>query len=245
MSTHRLALGTVITCGHAVLVVLAAIAVLVQPSTVVAVAPLALLAVIIAFGVTELGSQSAQCSRTPLSAVSATAIEFYSRGMSLAGLIVLTGRAALSILIFLILCEAALWWTRGQLTHGWLRVGDYPTGDPLTPLCPLHSASTAQMCRRWRATYLRLEGGPGPIVLERIASLRRELLAEFQRRDPAGFAKFLQSRDPAKCYPARLCRPSTGTAELPAWVLALLVPMPLLVWGVDEAGRAARRSHGH
>ena len=32
-----------------------------------------------------------------------------------------------------------------------------------------------------------------------------------------------------------------GTAALPGWVLALLVPMPLMVWGVDEAYRALRR----
>jgi calcium-translocating P-type ATPase len=33
-----------------------------------------------------------------------------------------------------------------------------------------------------------------------------------------------------------------GTAPLPGWVLALLVPMPLLVWGIDEVYRAIRRS---
>jgi calcium-translocating P-type ATPase len=32
-----------------------------------------------------------------------------------------------------------------------------------------------------------------------------------------------------------------GTAPLPGWVLALLVPMPLLVWGLDEIYRALRR----
>jgi magnesium-transporting ATPase (P-type) len=38
-----------------------------------------------------------------------------------------------------------------------------------------------------------------------------------------------------------------GTAALPGWVLALLIPMPLLVWGLDEAYRALRRnlSGGH
>jgi calcium-translocating P-type ATPase len=34
-----------------------------------------------------------------------------------------------------------------------------------------------------------------------------------------------------------------GTTGLPGWVLALLVPMPLLVWGIDEAYRALRRRH--
>jgi calcium-translocating P-type ATPase len=32
-----------------------------------------------------------------------------------------------------------------------------------------------------------------------------------------------------------------GTAALPAWVLAALLPMPVLVWGVDELYRAGRR----
>jgi magnesium-transporting ATPase (P-type) len=35
-----------------------------------------------------------------------------------------------------------------------------------------------------------------------------------------------------------------GTASLTPWVLALLVPMPLLVWGLDEAYRAVRRNVG-
>ena len=35
-----------------------------------------------------------------------------------------------------------------------------------------------------------------------------------------------------------------GTAALPPWVLATLVPMPVLVWGVDEAFRAVRRRRG-
>jgi calcium-translocating P-type ATPase len=34
-----------------------------------------------------------------------------------------------------------------------------------------------------------------------------------------------------------------GTAALPGWVIALLVPMPVLVWGIDEAYRALRRRH--
>lgn len=34
-----------------------------------------------------------------------------------------------------------------------------------------------------------------------------------------------------------------GTAALPGWVLALLVPMPVLVWGIDEAYRALERLH--
>jgi magnesium-transporting ATPase (P-type) len=34
-----------------------------------------------------------------------------------------------------------------------------------------------------------------------------------------------------------------GTAALPGWVLVLLVPMPLLVWGLDEIYRALRRRH--
>jgi magnesium-transporting ATPase (P-type) len=32
-----------------------------------------------------------------------------------------------------------------------------------------------------------------------------------------------------------------GTAPLPGWVLLLLVPMPVIVWGVDEAYRWADR----
>ena len=33
-----------------------------------------------------------------------------------------------------------------------------------------------------------------------------------------------------------------GTAPLPWWALLLLLPMPVLVWGVDETYRAIRRN---
>jgi magnesium-transporting ATPase (P-type) len=36
-------------------------------------------------------------------------------------------------------------------------------------------------------------------------------------------------------------QPVFATAALPLWVLALLVPMPVLVWGLDEIYRAMRR----
>ncbi len=32
-----------------------------------------------------------------------------------------------------------------------------------------------------------------------------------------------------------------GTAALPAWVIALMLPMPVLVWGADEHFRRATR----
>ncbi|UOX90441.1 cation-transporting P-type ATPase [Amycolatopsis sp. FBCC-B4732] len=38
-------------------------------------------------------------------------------------------------------------------------------------------------------------------------------------------------------------QPVFGTAALPAWVIALLLPMPLLVWGADEVFRWAGRRH--
>jgi magnesium-transporting ATPase (P-type) len=35
------------------------------------------------------------------------------------------------------------------------------------------------------------------------------------------------------------------TAPLPPWALLLLLPMPLLVWGIDEAFRSVRRRRAH
>ncbi len=32
-----------------------------------------------------------------------------------------------------------------------------------------------------------------------------------------------------------------GTAALPAWVIAMMLPMPVLVWGADELFRWATR----
>ena len=36
-------------------------------------------------------------------------------------------------------------------------------------------------------------------------------------------------------------QPAFGTAAPPWWVLLVLLPFPVLVWGVDEIARAVRR----
>ncbi|HEY2095716.1 MAG TPA: hypothetical protein VGH72_04605 [Pseudonocardia sp.] len=153
--------------------------------------------------------------RALAAAAAVTAFEVYVVGLSLVGLVVLTGLAATPILTFAVVCGAGRWWIRGQRSHGWLLVGDDPSGQPLAPRSPLELTSTAALCRRWRASYLRLDRAPSPVTRERIAAARRDLLAEFERRDPAGFARFLASRDPAGRYPVRFCRDMTAD-ELPA-----------------------------
>jgi hypothetical protein len=37
-------------------------------------------------------------------------------------------------------------------------------------------------------------------------------------------------------------QPIFGSAAPPVWALALLAPMPVLIWGVDEVFRAVRRT---
>jgi hypothetical protein len=207
MRRRGLALTAVITCGRAVLVGLAAWGVLVQPEIVAVLVPVAIVAAIITYSHTELNSRADDRSRIPLQAASATAIKVYSGGLSVLGLVVLGGYAAPSIILtFVALTAVALWWAREQNIHGWLLVGDYSPGEPPTPTWPLEAATTTQLRERWRATYLQLRHAPNPIVRTRTAALRRDLLTEFQRRDPAGFSRYLASRNPAARYPVRFCR---------------------------------------
>ena len=201
--------------GAAVLASLAAAGVLLEPMSVASLVPLAMVGAVVRFSRSGPTPSSIDDCRALVAAAAVTAFEVYVAGLSLVGLVVLTGLAATPILTFAVVCGAGRWWIKGQRSHGWLLVGDDPSGQPLAPHSPLELTSTAALCRRWRASYLRLDRAPSPVTRERIAAARRDLLAEFERRDPAGFARFLASRDPAGRYPVRFCRDMTAD-ELPA-----------------------------
>jgi len=207
-----LARTVVNTCGGAVLVGLAAVGVLVQPATAIALIPLAMLGAIITLSRQDLSSPTGRGNQALLPAA-VTAIQVYIGGLSLVGFAMVTSSASTSILTFLALAAAARWWIREQRTHGWLQVGADQPGEPLTPTWHLESATTAQLRRRWRASYLRLDRAPSPMARAHIAATRRDLLTEFERRDPAGFTRFLASRDPAGSYPIRFCRRVTHHAR--------------------------------
>lgn len=58
----------------------------------------------------------------------------------------------------------------------------------------LASMSTRQLCRAWRQSWLMLlDAGPDPTQRIRVAETRRRYLDELERRDPAGFSRWLGS----------------------------------------------------
>jgi hypothetical protein len=209
---HGVARTVARACGVALLVGLAAAGVLLQPMSVASLVPLALTASVVSFSRRGPAPSSVGECRGLCAAAAVTALAVYLGGLSVVGLVVLAGLAATPILTFVLVCVGGRWWVQGQRTHGWLLIGDDPHGEPLAPLSPLELASTAQLCRRWRASYLRLGRAPGAVARERIAAARRDLLAEFERRDPPGFARFLASREPAARYPVRFCRTAAAAA---------------------------------
>jgi hypothetical protein len=208
----RLARAVATACGSAILVGLAAVGVLVQPESAAVLVPLAVLGAVITFCRQDLSSPTGRAGRA-LRPSAVTALQVYSGGVSVVGLSALAGSATSSILTFLALAAAARWWAREQRTHGWLQVGAEQPGEPLSPTWHLGTATTAQLRLRWRASYLKLDRAPDPSVRAHIAATRRDLLTEFERRDPAGFTRFLASRDPAASYPLRFCRRLTRHAR--------------------------------
>jgi hypothetical protein len=203
---RHVARGVLNAGGTAVLASLAAAGVLLQPMSVPALVPFAMVGAVVRFSRRGPTPASIDDCRALAAAAAATALELYFAGLSVVGLVALTGLAATPILTLAVVCGAGRWWVKGQRSQGWLLVGDEPPGQPLEPRSPLELTSTTSLCRRWRASYLRLGRAPSPVARERIVAARRDLLAEFERRDPAGFARFLASRDPAGRYPARFCR---------------------------------------
>jgi hypothetical protein len=196
--------------GVAVLASLAAAAVMLEPMSVASLVPLAMVGAVVRFSRPGPTASSIDDCRSLAAAAAVTAFEVYFAGLSLVGLVVLTGLAATPILTLVVVCGAGRWWIKGQRRHGWLLIGDDPSGQALAPRSPLELTPTPALCRRWRASYLRLDRAPSPATREHIAAARRDLLAEFERRDPAGFARFLASRDPAGRYPVRFCRDITA-----------------------------------
>jgi hypothetical protein len=203
---HRVARTVLNAGGAAVLASLTAAGVVLEPMSVASLVPLAMVGAVVRFSRPGPTPSSIDDCRALAAAAAVTAFEVYVAGLSLVGLVVLTGLAATPILTLVVVCGAGRWCIKGQRSHGWLLVGDDPSGQALAPRSPLELTPTTALCRRWRASYIRLDRAPSPATRERIAAARRDLLAEFERRDAAGFTRFLASRDPAGRYPVRFCR---------------------------------------
>jgi len=126
--------------------------------------------------------------------------------LSVAGLEALLGPVAIPVVVVLVLLLAWYWAPRWIRTHGW--PGARPTGWSSAPSPALATASTDELCSYWRDSYLRLIHPMNATERARLAAVRCELLAEFECRDPTGFARFLGPPTQPRAIPA-------GTAAAP------------------------------
>jgi len=74
----------------------------------------------------------------------------------------------------------------------------------------LRSLTDEQVFTLWRASFGRLERAPDAVARERIASMRAEILDELERRDQAGFARWMEKGPRAASDPGRFMSPGSG-----------------------------------
>lgn len=73
--------------------------------------------------------------------------------------------------------------------------------------------STAELCRAWRVSYLKLQNARVPEALEDAAELRRRYLDELARRQPEGFRRWLGDGARAASDPSRYIRPPSAPLD--------------------------------
>ena len=97
---------------------------------------------------------------------------------------------------------AAGWAARHLHTgHPVVRVPRRTTNGPVEPLVGgprplvsvLPSLTTPALCREWLRSLVVLRAVVGPAALDDVSRLRRRYLDELERRDPAGFARWLDA----------------------------------------------------
>ena len=208
MTWHRAVRAASIAMCAAVVAGLVALAVLSDASVVAALVPLVVsIAMVISCYLAM--RPSATGSRPSLWRIAtAAAAASLVAGLALAGLITLAGPAAAPVLDAAVLCAVTVWWFRSRMA-AWRWV---PLGKAATQR--LEARSTVELCLYWQASHRRLRERMGPLERAGIAEVRRGLLVEFERRDPAGFARFIDDPDSAAGNPGRFFRAS-DSPEIP------------------------------
>jgi hypothetical protein len=145
--------------------------------------------------------------------------------LALAGLVLLLGSASGPALLLLMITFAGWWWRRSRSgTAPWvnpwravqnslLHAAQGPQQvrsivrlpDPQVPyLMPVPAdLSTPELCLAWRRTYLVLLEVSADTPRDDIVALRERLLDEIERRDPAGFTRWLETGARAGSDPGR------------------------------------------
>ncbi|MBB3676738.1 hypothetical protein FHX36_002473 [Modestobacter versicolor] len=121
----------------------------------------------------------------------------------LSGCAVLTGAAVTAVVAGVGLCSALAWWALRAV-----RSDRRPAGATVVPLTtaggrPVESLSVEDLGREWLRTSAALAQVRGPLVRQALAERRREALDELERRDPAGFARWLAEGATVDSDPAR------------------------------------------
>lgn len=145
--------------------------------------------------------------------------------LALAGLVLLLGSASGPALLLLMITPA-VWLCRRSRSGTGLRVnpwravqdrllhtaqGPHQVTSPgllpapqLPHLIPIPAdLSTPELCLAWRRTYFVLLDGTADVPREGVVALRERLLDEIERRDPAGFTRWLQTGARAGSDPSR------------------------------------------
>jgi hypothetical protein len=81
-----------------------------------------------------------------------------------------------------------------------------PPGEADVPVLPVADLSTGELGREWVRTSTALGGRLDPSTRQALAARRQEALDELERRDPAGFARWLAAGPLAGSDPAGYLR---------------------------------------
>jgi hypothetical protein len=129
-------------------------------------------------------------ARHPARIVVSTVVMFAAAGLgalfAVAGLVLAIGPAALPVAGLAL--GAAFWW-RGGGPSAKSPAADRPIGGE----DDLRRLSNAQLGREWRRSHTMLVAARDAGELDRVSRLRRLQLDEMERRDPAGFGRWLGS----------------------------------------------------
>jgi hypothetical protein len=130
------------------------------------------------------------------------------------GLVVLLGTASGPVIVILVL--ASTLWARRALHRASPSASAVRDEQVLSGLEPNREVSgppvvaadmpTAELCLAWRRSYLVLIETPFGARRDEIVSRRRELLDELERRDHAGFVRWIDTGARAASDPGRYLR---------------------------------------
>jgi hypothetical protein len=166
----------------------------------VAVALAAVVAGCLAAAVTRDGDQP-QTRQTTVDVVWRTAVGTVAGLLVLSGCAVVAGGALTALLAAVVV---------GAVVTGWLvRAARRPRGAAVVRLPqagaagPVRSLSVEELGREWLRTSAALAQARGPVVRQVLVERRQQALDELERRDPAGFTRWLAEGATVDSDPAR------------------------------------------